>query len=67
MITILISIKNICLLYNVCSNCYFYYSIRRACDCSFVYWHRVVFPIYMTDMFDNLTDPHRMHVSMDML
>ncbi|XP_071139375.1 WASH complex subunit 4-like isoform X2 [Mytilus edulis] len=36
-------------------------SVRKACDCSFLYWHRVVFPIYLTDTFDNLVDPHRMH------
>ncbi|KAJ8302048.1 hypothetical protein KUTeg_021035 [Tegillarca granosa] len=35
--------------------------VRRACDCSFIYWHRVVFPIYLTDVFDNLVDTHRLH------
>ncbi|XP_052780074.1 WASH complex subunit 4-like isoform X2 [Mya arenaria] len=35
--------------------------VHRACDCSFVYWHRVVIPIYLTDMFETVTDTHRLH------
>ena len=37
--------------------------VRRACDCSFIYWHRVIIPIYLSDMFENVTDTHRIHVS----
>ncbi|XP_052261533.1 WASH complex subunit 4-like isoform X2 [Dreissena polymorpha] len=35
--------------------------VRSACDCSFVYWHRVVIPIYLADMFETVTDTHRLH------
>ncbi|XP_052679123.1 WASH complex subunit 4-like isoform X3 [Crassostrea angulata] len=35
--------------------------VRQACDCSFFYWHRVILPNYLTDMFENVTDPHRIH------
>ncbi|XP_069101114.1 WASH complex subunit 4-like isoform X2 [Argopecten irradians] len=35
--------------------------VRRSCDCSFVYWHRVIFPIYLTDMLENAVDIHRIH------
>eukprot|EP00795_Rhopilema_esculentum_P002023 gene2023-17584_t len=35
--------------------------IRNACDCSFLYWHRVIMPVYLTDLFDNAIDVHRLH------
>ncbi|KAK3584050.1 hypothetical protein CHS0354_031097 [Potamilus streckersoni] len=35
--------------------------LRHACDCRFLYWHRVVIPIYLTDLFDTVTDTHRIH------
>ncbi|XP_055882277.1 WASH complex subunit 4-like isoform X2 [Biomphalaria glabrata] len=35
--------------------------IKEACDCSFIYWHRVVLPLYLDDLCDNVTDTHRVH------
>lgn len=32
------------------------------CDCSFLYWHRAVFPIYLDDVYDNAVDAARIHV-----
>ncbi|XP_064632766.1 WASH complex subunit 4-like isoform X2 [Lineus longissimus] len=37
------------------------YKLRQACDCSFLYWHRVIFPIYLNDLFENAVDAHRIH------
>ena len=37
--------------------------LKEACDCSFFYWHQVVLPIYLTDLFDNAVDIHKIHVS----
>ncbi|UYV81128.1 KIAA1033 [Cordylochernes scorpioides] len=36
-------------------------NIKEACDCSFFYWHRVVIPIYFSDLFDNALDCSRVH------
>lgn len=38
------------------------FRLRMACDCSFLYWHRVVFPIYFRDLYETATDVHRIHV-----
>ena len=38
------------------------FRLRVACDCSFFYWHRVILPIYLTDLRENVTDTHRIHV-----
>lgn len=35
--------------------------LRAACDCSFMYWHRVIFPLYLDDLCENVTDTHRVH------
>ncbi|XP_054885135.1 WASH complex subunit 4 isoform X1 [Poeciliopsis prolifica] len=35
--------------------------VRLQCDCSFLYWHRAVFPIYLDDVYDNAVDAARMH------
>uniref|UniRef100_A0A3Q2CBB9 WASH complex subunit 4 n=1 Tax=Cyprinodon variegatus TaxID=28743 RepID=A0A3Q2CBB9_CYPVA len=35
--------------------------VRIQCDCSFLYWHRAVFPIYLDDVYDNAVDAARMH------
>jgi len=35
--------------------------VRSACDCSFIYWHRVVIPIYLVDLREHVTDTHRIH------
>jgi hypothetical protein len=40
-----------------------HFRLRQACDCSFIYWHRVIFPIYLNDLFENAVDAHRIHVS----
>ncbi|CAI9722200.1 Hypothetical predicted protein [Octopus vulgaris] len=36
-------------------------SLRCATDCSFMYWHRHIFPIYLSDMLDNPSDAHGLH------
>ncbi|KAM6961159.1 WASH complex subunit 4 [Aplochiton taeniatus] len=35
--------------------------VRVQCDCSFLYWHRAVFPIYLDDVYDNAVDAARIH------
>lgn len=37
--------------------------VKLQCDCSFLYWHRAVFPIYLDDVYDNAVDAARIHVS----
>lgn len=34
--------------------------LREACDCSFVYWHRIIFPIYLGDVYENC-ESFRLH------
>ncbi|XP_071485715.1 WASH complex subunit 4-like [Diadema antillarum] len=41
--------------------------LREACNCSFLYWHRVVFPLYLADRFENAVDAHRLHYMMGAL
>lgn len=35
--------------------------LDEACNCSFFYWHRVVFPIYVSDLYENPLEAHRIH------
>ncbi|CAB3987009.1 WASH complex subunit 4-like, partial [Paramuricea clavata] len=35
--------------------------MREVCDCSFLYWHRVIFPIYLDDIVEKVTDAQRVH------
>ncbi|KAJ7376536.1 WASH complex subunit 4 [Desmophyllum pertusum] len=35
--------------------------VKKACDCGFLHWHRVVFPIYLDDLYESATDVHRIH------
>ncbi|KAB5565725.1 hypothetical protein PHYPO_G00244840 [Pangasianodon hypophthalmus] len=35
--------------------------VKVQCDCSFLYWHRAVFPIYLDDVYDNAMDAARIH------
>ncbi|XP_071961621.1 WASH complex subunit 4-like isoform X2 [Antedon mediterranea] len=35
--------------------------LKKACDCSFVYWHRVIFPTYVADRYEHAVDAHRLH------
>jgi len=35
--------------------------IRKSCDCSFLYWHRVILPVYLTDLFENANDVCRLN------
>ncbi|XP_062316984.1 WASH complex subunit 4 isoform X1 [Osmerus eperlanus] len=35
--------------------------VKVQCDCSFLYWHRAVFPIYLDDVYDNAVDAARIH------
>jgi len=41
--------------------CDFQQRLHEACDCSFVYWHRVIFPIYLADVFEHTVDAQRIH------
>ena len=36
--------------------------LHEASNCSFLYFHRVIFPIYLDDVFERAIDAHRMHV-----
>ncbi|TSM52349.1 WASH complex subunit 4 [Bagarius yarrelli] len=35
--------------------------VKMQCDCSFLYWHRAVFPIYLDDVYDTAVDAARIH------
>lgn len=35
--------------------------VKSQCDCSFLYWHRSVFPIYLDQVYDNAVDAARLH------
>ncbi|XP_066561354.1 WASH complex subunit 4 [Amia ocellicauda] len=35
--------------------------VKVQCDCSFLFWHRAVFPIYLDDVYDNAVDAARIH------
>ncbi|XP_078001541.1 WASH complex subunit 4-like [Glandiceps talaboti] len=35
--------------------------LHSACQCGFLYWHRVIFPLYLADRYDNATDSYRIH------
>ncbi|KAF3854570.1 hypothetical protein F7725_022625 [Dissostichus mawsoni] len=35
--------------------------VKLQCDCSFLYWHRAVFPIYLDDVYDKAVDAARIH------
>ncbi|XP_035232006.1 WASH complex subunit 4-like, partial [Stegodyphus dumicola] len=33
--------------------------IKEACDCSFMYWHHIVFPTYIAEIYETGVDIHR--------
>ncbi|XP_069694005.1 WASH complex subunit 4 isoform X2 [Periplaneta americana] len=35
-------------------------NLASACNCSFFYWHRVILPIYFSNLYENKTDLHRL-------
>eukprot|EP00794_Sanderia_malayensis_P006146 gene6146-6852_t len=35
--------------------------IRDACNCGFMYWHRVILPVYLNDLFASAMDVQRLH------
>uniref|UniRef100_A0A8C1TGV3 WASH complex subunit 4 n=1 Tax=Cyprinus carpio TaxID=7962 RepID=A0A8C1TGV3_CYPCA len=35
--------------------------VKVHCNCSFLYWHRTVFPIYLDDVYENAVDAARIH------
>jgi len=35
--------------------------LHQATDCGFIYWHRVMLPIYLTDMFESALNAQRIH------
>lgn len=36
--------------------------LKRVCDTSFLYWHRVIFPTYVANMYENAIDVYRIKV-----
>ncbi|GAB6032534.1 hypothetical protein CHUAL_011427 [Chamberlinius hualienensis] len=40
--------------------CDLHEKVRNACNCSFLYWHRVAIPIYLTDILENSLNARRM-------
>lgn len=50
--------------FDVFRNCFpLLLRVKLQCDCSFLYWHRAVFPIYLDDVYDNAVDAARIHVN----
>lgn len=43
-------------------NYFFSLRVKVQCDCSFLYWHRAVIPIYLDDVYENAVDAARIHV-----
>ncbi|XP_065673596.1 WASH complex subunit 4 isoform X2 [Hydra vulgaris] len=35
--------------------------IQHACNCSFLYWHKIILPVYLKDVFTSSLDVHRLH------
>lgn len=35
--------------------------IRQACDCAFLYWHKVILPVYLENLYHDCIDLHRIH------
>src|SRR6218665_3529266 len=48
--------------YSAMLRCFPRCRLREACDCGFLYWHRVVFPTYLADICENSSEPFRLHV-----
>lgn len=41
--------------------------LKAACDCTFIYWHRVMLPMYLADIHDNSSEAFRLRVQMSHL
>lgn len=37
-------------------------SLREACDTSFLYWHRVIFSTYVSNLYENAIDVYKVKV-----
>jgi len=35
--------------------------LREICDCSFLYWHKVILPVYIQDLYEQRIDVHRLN------
>ncbi|XP_046405454.1 WASH complex subunit 4 [Ischnura elegans] len=46
-------------LYRLDSICDLQDKLTAACDCSFLYWHRVILPIYFSNIYETRADFHR--------
>jgi WASH complex subunit 7 len=36
--------------------------VSTACNCSFLYWHRVILPTYFANLYESKMDLHRLMV-----
>eukprot|EP01136_Pigoraptor_vietnamica_P005657 Opistho-1_new@37581 len=41
--------------------CDLFARVRAPCDASFVFWHKVILPIYLQEISESPTDSHRLH------
>eukprot|EP01137_Pigoraptor_chileana_P013132 Opistho-2@66313 len=41
--------------------CDLFARVRPPCDASFIFWHKVILPIYLQEIFESPTDAHRLH------
>ena len=42
--------------------CVFVCRLKVASDCTFIYWHRVMLPMYLADIHDNSSDAFSLRV-----
>ncbi|XP_070557659.1 WASH complex subunit 4-like isoform X2 [Ptychodera flava] len=43
------------------SVCDLRHKLHSTCQCSFLYWHRVIFPLYLADRYEHAMDTYRIH------
>lgn len=51
-----------CFYYNCILSKFCCCRLQEACNCGFLYWHRVIFPTYLSDICENSYEPFRLHV-----
>lgn len=39
----------------------------EACDTSFLYWHRLIIPVYFDYLLESKTEAYRLHVRVELL
>ncbi|KAG8233309.1 hypothetical protein J437_LFUL013779 [Ladona fulva] len=50
------------ILFRLDSICDLQEKLRSACDCSFLYWHRAILPIYFSNIYESHADFHRISI-----